>query len=149
LKLRRVRISNFQSFGPDPTEISFDDLTFLIGPNGAGKTAALQAICRLFAFNPALRRIQKSDFHTVTLLGAASLDAPKSLWIEADFEFPECADEEERYPSIPPNFAHMRLDSAEGVPRVRFRLDARLDSEGEIDDSLRYVLDVDEEGIRR
>jgi putative ATP-dependent endonuclease of OLD family len=146
LKLRSVRISNFQSFGPGPTEISFDDLTFLIGPNGAGKTAALQALCRLFAFNPGLRRIQKSDFHTTGLIGDVPIDEPKSLWIEADFEFPECASEDENYPSIPPNFAHMRLERAEGVPRVRFRLEAQVDSEGDIEESLRYVLGVDDQG---
>src|ERR1700687_1474169 len=110
LKLRTVRISNFHSFGGGPTEITFKDLTFLIGPNGAGKTAVLLALCRLFSFNPPLRRIQKSDFHSDVLAGEAAPDEPRSLWIEADFEFPECADETGRYPSIPPNFAHMRLD---------------------------------------
>ncbi|WP_433968067.1 AAA family ATPase [Tunturiibacter gelidiferens] len=146
MKLRRARVSNFQSFGPQATDIRFDDLTFLIGPNGAGKTAVLQALCRLFAFNPALRRIQKSDFHTSgQSAGTTTLEA-NSMYIEAEFEFPECADDHEANPSIPPNFAHMRLDSADGIPRVRFRLDASIDIEGEIEEALKYVLEIDEDG---
>lgn len=69
MKLRKVRISSFHSFGPEPTDISFENLTFLVSPNGSGKRATLLALGRLFAFNPALRRIQKSDFHSV-LVGA-------------------------------------------------------------------------------
>ncbi|WP_080262275.1 AAA family ATPase [Vibrio parahaemolyticus] len=63
MKLDKLRLSCFQSYGSTSTEISLDDLTFLIGPNGSGKTAALQALCRMFAFDPSLRRIRKSDFH--------------------------------------------------------------------------------------
>lgn len=63
MKLYRLRISNFQSFGPDVSEIILSDLISLIGPNGAGKTAVMQALCRLFAFDPLLKRSQKTDFH--------------------------------------------------------------------------------------
>ena len=63
MKLQTIRLSNFQSFGPEATELTMEDITYLIGPNGAGKTAVLQALCRLFAFDPSLRRIQRSDFH--------------------------------------------------------------------------------------
>lgn len=146
MKLRKVRISSFHSFGPEPTEISFENLTFLIGPNGSGKTAVLLALCRLFAFNPAMRRIQKSDFHSDVLVGAETSDETRSLWIEAEFEFPECASEDRHYPSIPPNFAHMRLADANEHPRVRFRLEAQLDSDGDIEESLRYVLEADDDG---
>ena len=40
MKLQTIRLSNFQSFGEDPTEITLEDITYLIGPNGSGKTAA-------------------------------------------------------------------------------------------------------------
>jgi len=63
MKLKTIRLSNFQSFGEVPTELTLEDVTYLIGPNGAGKTASMQALCRLFAFDPSLRRIQRSDFH--------------------------------------------------------------------------------------
>ncbi|EEC3172751.1 AAA family ATPase, partial [Salmonella enterica subsp. enterica serovar Kentucky] len=57
MKLHSIRISNFQSFGAEPIELTLENITYLIGPNGSGKTAALQALCRLFAFDPSLRRI--------------------------------------------------------------------------------------------
>lgn len=52
MKLQSIRLFSFQSFGPEPTELPLNDITYLIGPNGSGKTAALQALCRLFAFDP-------------------------------------------------------------------------------------------------
>lgn len=57
MKLQCIRLSNFQCFGPEPTELSFESLTFLIGPNGSGKTAAMQALCRLFAFDSAVEHL--------------------------------------------------------------------------------------------
>jgi putative ATP-dependent endonuclease of OLD family len=63
MKLVRLRLSNFRSFGADCTELDLDDLTFLLGPNGAGKTAVLQALARMFGIDPAQRRVRKSDFH--------------------------------------------------------------------------------------
>jgi putative ATP-dependent endonuclease of OLD family len=144
MKLQTIRLSNFQCFGPEPTEIGLDKLTFLIGPNGAGKTATMQALCRLFAFDPTLKRIQKADFHVPN----DEEDAPdeRTLWIEADFLFPELLDDAGEYPTIPPHFGHMRLDDADGIPRVRFRLDASMGVDGDIDDTLQYVLDLNEDG---
>ena len=64
MKLNKIRISGFQSFGIEATEINLNEnTTYLIGANGSGKTAVLQALCRLFAFDQSLRRIQASDFH--------------------------------------------------------------------------------------
>ncbi|OWZ81828.1 hypothetical protein CDE51_07765 [Pasteurella multocida] len=63
MKLNAMRISNFQSFGKEISELQLDEITYLIGSNGSGKTAILQALCRLFAFDPVLRRIKRSDFH--------------------------------------------------------------------------------------
>lgn len=80
MNLQNIRLSNFQSFGPDPVSFAVPKLCYLIGPNGSGKTAALQAICRLFAFDPALRRIKKSDFHVPH--NEAEAPAERKLWIE-------------------------------------------------------------------
>lgn len=144
MKLQIIRLSNFQCFGPESTEIDLDDLTFLIGPNGAGKTAVLQALCRLFAFDPTLKRIQKTDFH----VPHAEAEAPdeRIFWIEADFLFPELQDDAGEHPTIPTHFAHMRLDNADGIPRIRFRLDASIGADGDIDDTLLYVLDLSTDG---
>lgn len=144
MKLQSIRLSNFQCFGPEPTELSLEGLTFLIGPNGSGKTAAMQALCRLFAFDPTLRRIQKADFHVPH--DEVEIPDERDLWIEADFLFPELLDDAGEHPTIPAHFGHMRLDDAEGIPRVRFRLDASMGVAGDIEDTLRYVLDLNEDG---
>ncbi len=144
MKLQTIRLSNFQCFGPEATEIDLEDLTFLIGPNGAGKTAVLQAMCRLFAFDPALKRIQKTDFHVPHTEGEAPDE--RSFWIEANFLLPELLNDAGEHPTIPTHFAHMRLDDADGIPRVRFRLDASMGADGDIEDTLLYVLDLDTDG---
>lgn len=144
MRLQKIRLSNFQSFGVEPTELDFEDLTFLTGPNGAGKTAVTQALCRLFGFDPALKRIQRGDFH-VPHDEKETLEE-RSFWIEADFLFPELLDDAGEHPTIPPHFGHMRLDDHDGVPRIRFRLDATLELDNEIDSKLEYVLEVDADG---
>lgn len=142
MKLEAIRLSGFQSFGYEATELSLEDITYIIGPNGSGKTAVLQALCRLFAFDPALRRIQRSDFH----VPCDEEDVPleRQLWIEADFLFPELEDDEDNS-TVAPHFSHMRLDEPDGVPRVRFRLTATMGIDGDIEEALVYVLEVDED----
>ncbi len=143
MKLQFVRICGFQSFGAEPATVDLADLTFLIGPNGSGKTATLQALCRLFSFDPNQRRLRKSDF----FVPYDEVDAPdhRALWIEAEFTFPELSDDENEHPTIPTHFGHMRLDTPDGVPRVRYRLDATIGIDDEVEQSLVYVLDVDED----
>lgn len=143
MKLKTLRLSNFQSYGPDPTTVELGDTTYLIGPNGAGKTATLQALCRLFSVNPVLKRVQKFDFH----VPFDEVDPPdeRILWIEAEFSFPEL-DEGGPQTAIPPCFAHMRLDDIDSLPRVRFRLDPALGIDGYIEETLSYVLDIDDDG---
>jgi len=141
MKLDTLRISNFQSFGQEPIEITFEDISYLIGPNGSGKTSTLQAISRLFAFDPSLRRILKSDFHI-----NSSEEIPpdeRILWIEANFIFPELHDEGE-HSTIPEFFNQMRLDVGEEIPRIRYRLVASMGINGDIEENLYYILDVDE-----
>ncbi|QQN99608.1 ATP-dependent nuclease [Pseudomonas sp. SW-3] len=142
MKLHSIRLSNFQSFGEAPTVITFEDVTYLIGPNGSGKTAVLQALCRLFAFDPSLRRIKRSDFHVPA--DEDLVPEERNLWLEADFEFPELMEDEENS-TVAPHFAHMRLDSPDGIPRVRYRLSATMGIEGDIEETLVYVLDVDKD----
>ncbi|MEH8225010.1 AAA family ATPase [Aeromonas veronii] len=143
MRLQTIRLSNFQSFGESPTEISLDDITYLIGPNGSGKTAALQALCRLFAFDPSLRRILRSDFHVP--FDEENVLEERQLWIEADFLFPELAEDEDNS-TVAPHFGHMRLDEEDGVPRVRYRLSATMGPDGDIEETLVYVLDINADG---
>lgn len=143
MKLCTIRLSNFQSFGLEPTELGLDHITYLIGPNGSGKTAALQALCRLFAFDPSLRRILRSDFHVP--FDEEQIPQERQLWIEADFLFPELLDDEDNS-TVAPHFSHMRLDELDGIPRVRFRLTATMGLDGDIEENLFYVLDINPDG---
>lgn len=142
MKLEAIRLSGFQSFGYEATELSLEDITYIIGPNGSGKTAVLQALCRLFAFDPALRRIQRSDFHVP--YDEENVPLERQLWIEADFLFPELEEDEDNS-TVAPHFSHMRLDEPDGVPHVRFRLTATMGIDGDIEEALVYVLEVDED----
>jgi predicted ATP-dependent endonuclease of OLD family len=143
VKLQTIRLSNFQSFGQEPTELDLESITYLIGPNGSGKTAALQALCRLFAFDPSLRRILRSDFHVPS--NEEAPPAERQLWIEADFLFPELGEEEDNS-TVAPHFGHMRLDEVDGTPRVRFRLTATMGLDWDIEESMVYVLDINADG---
>lgn len=143
MKLETIRLLGFQSFGQEPTELSLEDITYLIGPNGSGKTAVLQALCRLFAFDPSLRRIQRSDFHVH--FEEEEVPPERELWIEADFLFPELAGDEDNS-TVAPHFGHMRLDEPEGIPRLRFRLTATMGLDGDIEENFVYVLDINADG---
>ena len=144
MKLTRLRLSNFQSFGPGPTVIVLDAMCFLLGPNGTGKTAVLQALARLFGFDPSLRRVRRTDFHIMAEDLAKSDIGPLTLWIEAQFEFPELKRVKRKYATIPGHFAHMQLESADGIPRVRFRLTATVDEDGDIEETMYYIVQTDE-----
>lgn len=144
MRVCRLRLKNFQSFGPTPTEIELSKLTFILGPNGAGKTAALLALARVFSPVQSLRRVQPGDFH-VPVGGDAELD-DNVLWLEVDIAFEEAADEEVSHPSVPPFFTHMALDDPKDVPRVRIRLTATLDTDGYIDEKIEYITQVDADG---
>ncbi|WP_368649174.1 ATP-dependent endonuclease [Castellaniella ginsengisoli] len=149
MKLVRLRLSNFRSFGPEPTTVELTDMTFLLGPNGVGKTAVLQALSRMFALDPVLRRIKRSDFHVPA--DEAPEDAPeqRTLWIEADFEFPELEQDDPGdavLPAVPGNFAHMQLVTAEGPAQVRFRLTATIDQDDDIEENVTFVISEDDDG---
>lgn len=140
MKLHSIKITNFQSFGKEPTEFTLEEITYLIGPNGSGKTAVLQALCRLFAFDSSLRRVKRTDFHIPQ--NESSPPDQRTLCIEADFIFPETADADDNS-TVAPFFSHMRLDGLTGLPRVRFRLTATMDFIGEIEEKFEYVLTQD------
>jgi predicted ATP-dependent endonuclease of OLD family len=142
MQISTIRLSNFQCFGPTPVKISLKDMTFLIGPNGSGKTAVLQAISRMFGFDPKQRQLRKSDFHVPA--GEEVLKEQRSLWVEIDISFPELKEEGVDQPTIPPQFNHMRLQDGAELPMVRIRLSATLDIDGDIQDELLYVLLADE-----
>lgn len=149
MKLVRLRLSNFRSFGLRPTIIELGNMTFLLGPNGAGKTAVLQALARMFSLDPAQRRIRRSDFHVPSDEAPESAPDERELWIEADFEFPELDQENadgEDLPAVPGNFAHMQLVAENGPAQARFRLKATIDLDDDIEESFTYVISEDTDG---
>lgn len=145
MKVRQLRLSNFQSFGPDPTTIELEELTYVLGPNGAGKTAVLEALSRLFSPLPAQRKVRVEDFHVPFDRTAREVHAGQpSLWLEVDVDFPE-AESDDLHASVPPNFSHMAIETEDGVPQVRIRLTGVLAADGEIDEKIEYVLAVDDD----
>jgi putative ATP-dependent endonuclease of OLD family len=72
----------------------------------------------MFGFDAAIRRIRRSGFYIDPMQYDQDLFAT-TLWIEADFEFPELKDTKKKHATVPSNFAHMRLASAAGLPTVR------------------------------
>ncbi len=146
MKITTLRLRNFQSFGPEPTTIDLEELTYVLGPNGSGKTAVLEALSRLFSPLPAQRKIRVEDFHVPVDRSVSEVHATQpALWLEVDIEFPE-AEDDDPHASIPPNFSHMAIETDDGVPRVRVRLTAVLAADGEIDERIEYVLQADEDG---
>lgn len=149
MKLVRLRLSNFRSFGPEPTVIELANLTFLLGPNGAGKTAILQALARMFSLDPTQRRIKRPDFHIPADEAAEDIPDERELWVEADFEFPELDQDDAGkadLPAVPGNFAHMQLIAEDGPAQVRFRLKAVIDQDGDIEETFTYVVSEDADG---
>lgn len=144
MKVSHLRLKNFQSFGPTPTEVDLVRLTFVLGPNGSGKTAVLVALARLFSPESGMRRVRPSDFHVP--IGAGPQPADNELWLEVDIEFEETADDDGDHPSIPPFFTHMALEDPAGVPRVRIRLTATLDVDGYVEEKIEYITQVNAEG---
>lgn len=144
MQLATLRLFNFQCFGPEPTTITLENISFLIGPNGSGKTAALQALCRMFGFDPKQRNVRRSDFHVP--FTEAEEPKERELWIEAEFVLPELQGGGTDQPTIPPQFGHMRLQDGAALPTVSIRLNATMDIDGDIQDELIYVLSTDAAG---
>lgn len=145
MKLIQLRLSNFRCFGPTPVKIDLTDTTYILGPNGSGKTAVLQALARLFSLNPSQRKVTASDFHVPVDEHPSDAPATRSLWLEVDFEFPELS-EDDILPAVASNFSHLLMEDDETM-RVRFRLHATIDEDGDIEETFTNVTTVDEKGF--
>lgn len=146
MKITTLRLSNFQSFGPEPTAIDLDDLTYVLGPNGSGKTAVLEGLSRLFSPLATQRRVQLEDFHVPIHQRPDEVrQGQPTLWLEVDVVYPE-AGADGQHASVPPNFSHMAIKTVDGVPQTRVRLTASLAPDGVIDEKIEYVLEANETG---
>lgn len=146
--LERVTLTNFQSFGPEPHTITFNQqLTALLGLNAAGKTAACQALLRLFSVIADQRQVRVEDFHVPD----DEVDAPstRTMRIDAVFAFPELAeDSADAAGTVPEFFAQMAADDS-GELTLRIVLEAAWSADGALDGSIEesrrvvYTIDTD------
>ncbi|MBH0050886.1 AAA family ATPase [Pseudoalteromonas sp. SWYJZ19] len=88
MRLKKIYISGFKSISNEsPQTLMLDSsLTTLIGHNGTGKSTALEALNKLFSTDSNLRGLSKNDFNVPSV---EQSDTPKSLVIEAWFDFPK------------------------------------------------------------
>ena len=144
MKIQSVTLRNFRCFGDCPVTVSLsEDLTALVGGNGSGKTALLMALARLFGTTQSLRTITRSDFHHP--LGFDPQDLSDiDLSIETILTFPELSGDGDGESTIPATFRHMMVDSPEGEPFCRLRLEAKWfddgTSEGHVEQHLQWVM---------
>ena len=149
MRIKSVTMRNFRSFGDCPITVSLsEELTALVGGNGSGKTALLMALARMFGDTQSLRTITRSDFHHSPGMDPDHV-SNVDLSIETVLTFPELDDNGDGESTIPPTFRHLMVDSPNGDPFCRLRLEAKwLDdgtSEGHVDQHLWWVLTADEQ----
>ncbi|OME30646.1 ATP-dependent endonuclease [Paenibacillus odorifer] len=125
MKLKKIKLYNFRSFGEKEETITLSDLIAIIGGNSCGKTTFFNALLRLFGENQKEREITRADFHLPPGVNPDYIDQ-SNLFIETIFEFPEVADHNgiEEY-TVPFYFNNFVVDSEEGVaPYIRIRLES-------------------------
>ncbi|AHV95620.1 AAA family ATPase [Paenibacillus sabinae] len=143
MRLNKLRISNFRSYGPTETVIDFEDITTFIGANSSGKSAALQALTKLFGETNADRALEKSDFYVSHDEVLEDLER-RELYIEANFSFPEIEnDEGETHYAIPTYFDNFVVENTGEPPFLRIRLQASWEQsntpDGIIESKVSYV----------
>lgn len=143
MRLNKLRISNFRSYGPTETVIDFEDITTFIGANSSGKSAALQALTKLFGETNSDRALEKSDFYVSHDEVLEDLER-RELYIEANFSFPEIEnDEGETHYAIPTYFDNFVVENTGEPPFLRIRLQATWEQsntpDGIIESKVNYV----------
>ena len=141
MRLSKIKLFNFRCFGEKEHIITIDDLTTFIGSNSTGKTAALAALNCMFSEFTSDRNIRRSDFYVPKNTLPENMTEQK-MYIEAIFEFKNIREGEED-DSIPQFFEHVIVDTPDGIPYIRVRLDATWEKsntiEGAIDYQIRYI----------
>lgn len=141
MKLKKIKIYNYRSFGKETT-IEFNDLTTFIGNNSSGKTAALSALQKLFGPTSRERNLTRADFHLNKDEKVENIES-KELYIETIFEFSELNDDNNLSESIPIMFKQLTIDDEGEEPYLRIRLEAiwskGLTVEGSIDSKIYYI----------
>lgn len=143
MKLTKLKIKNYRSFGAEEQIIPIEDLTAFVGNNSTGKTAALSALNTIFSANGNDRILQRSDFHVPSDILPEDQER-QSLSVEAVFEFETLDDPDNPDPSIPIFFQHLVVSEPGGNPYLRIRLSATWEKtntvEGSIDSQIQYII---------
>ena len=145
MQVCRLRLSNFQSFGPDRPRSSSRTSRSSSVPTGQARPRCWKR-CR----DSSARSRRSARCGSRTSM-CRSTGAPRGSCRQ-----PTCGsrstsssprpDSDDVHPSVPPNFSHMAIETEDGVPRVRVRLTAVLAADGEIDEKIEYILAVDDDG---
>lgn len=143
MKLAKLKLYNYRSFGEKEQLIEFDDLTTLIGNNSSGKTSALAALNTIFSENPGERNLNRGDFYLPKDKEPEELEE-QSLYIEVVFQFDELKDEQASTTyAIPTFFDSFVVDAPGGAPYLRIRLEATWQKsatiEGTIESKIYYI----------
>lgn len=149
MKLTKLVLNNYRSFGPTDTTINISDLTAFIGHNSSGKTTVLSALQKMFGNS----KITKSDFH-IPLDKTSEEIMENKFYIEAHFEFfdEDSEEAEEDDYGIAQYFESFRVEQSGGNPYIVIRLDASYEKgsspEGIIDYKFHYVVNRGEDGLK-
>lgn len=147
MKLSKIKICNYRSFGENEVVINFNDLTSFIGHNSSGKTAAISALQKLFGNTSIEKILCKSDFH-ISANEDNNIES-KSLYIEAVFTFPELNQNNEKNISIPLFFEKLTVNDDGKEPYLRIRLEATWNKgctlEGTIDSKIYYITESEDQ----
>lgn len=151
MKLTKLILNNYRSFGPVETTINISDLTAIIGHNSSGKTTILSALTKMFGNS----KIKRSDFHISENETPDSI-LKSDLYIEAYFEFFEgtesSEDTKEDDYGITNYFENFIVDCPNGNPYMVIRLDASYERgntpEGIIDYKFHYVVGEGTKGLK-
>ncbi|PAD28724.1 ATP-dependent nuclease [Paenibacillus sp. 7523-1] len=149
MKLTKLVLNNYRSFGPNDTTINITDLTAFVGHNSSGKTTILSALQKLFGNS----RINKSDFH-IPLDKTSDEIVESNFYIESYFDFfdEDSEGEDEDDYGIAQYFENFIVDQPGGNPYIVIRLDASFKKgsspEGIIDCKYYYVVNKGENGLK-
>ena len=151
MKLAKLKLYNYRSFGEFEQVINFDELTTLIGNNSSGKTAALVALNTIFSENSSDRNLERSDFFLPKDKDPEEFEE-QSLYVEAVFYFDELQKEQGSTTySIPTFFDSFVVDGPGHAPYLRIRLEATWEKssniEGSIESKVYYITCPESEEI--
>ncbi|GAA0852715.1 AAA family ATPase [Bifidobacterium pullorum subsp. gallinarum] len=152
MKLSKVKIKNFRSFGQEEEVIQIDELVALIGSNSCGKTTFLNAILKIFGETIKEREVVRSDFHVPPSVNPDALQNSE-FYIETIFEFNEVFTQNgiEKY-TVPSFFQNFVIEPNNKAPYIRIRLEASWQRsnqpEGIVDTNVYFITSPDNTPIK-